>query len=232
MSDTFLVAARIPMSREGFEGWLSTPARGLSRIVNRADMFDGWLWNGSRADREWDLADGEITPREFFSEAIEDTCSGASQDGCIVLHRDGALEAYLFHFGYKEWSVHTALLMFAAAGEFKSEAAEDTVLFWAETGGSLWPPDATGWLAVLSVGKSEARFVSERDLTETVAGLRPVESRFFDMIERLGEEEESWDWESGRDFQTDTPRDPAFVDPAVLEEESWRDRPRRAPRHA
>ncbi|GAA2312837.1 hypothetical protein GCM10010234_66940 [Streptomyces hawaiiensis] len=44
---------------------------------------------------------------------------------------------------------------------------------------------------MLSVGKNGARFDSERDLTETVAGLRPVESRYFDMIERLGEEEES-----------------------------------------
>ena len=206
------------MSREGFEAWLSTPTPGVSRIANPADMFDGWLWNGKRADREWDSGDGGITPREFFSEGIEDTCSGESSDGCIVLHRDGALEAYLFHFGYKEWSVRTALLMFAAAGEFKSEAAEDTVLFWAETGGNLWEADDDGWLAVLSVGKSGARFVSERDLTDTVAALRPVESRFFDMIERLSEEEEAWDSESGHDFHTDTPRNPAFVDPSVLAE--------------
>ncbi|MET9083039.1 hypothetical protein ABZX77_14275 [Streptomyces sp. NPDC004237] len=218
MSDTFLLAARIPMSREGFEAWLSTPTPGLSRIANPADMFDGWFWNGSRADQKWGGMDGGITPREFFSAAIDGTCSDESGDGCILLHRDGAMEAYLYHFGYRERSVHTALLMFAAAGEFKSEAAEDTVLFWAETGGNLWDADDDGWLAVLSVGKSEARFVSERDLTDTVAGLRPVESRFFDMIERLGEEEESWDWESGRDFHTDTPRDPAFVDPLVLAE--------------
>ena len=206
------------MSREGFEAWLSTPAPGLSRIANPGDMFDGWFWNGERADREWVSVDGGITPREFFTERIEADCSGKSQQGCILLYRDGAVEAYLYHFGYRERSVHTALLMFAAAGEFKSEDAEDTVLFWAETGGNLRDADDDGWLAVLSVGKNEARFVSERDLTDTVAALRPVESLFFDIIERLGEEEESWDWESGRHFHTDTPRDPAFVDPAVLEE--------------
>lgn len=168
-------------------------------------MFDGWFWEGSRADQRWDSVDGGITPRAFFVAGIEDACSGKSSDGCIVLHRDGALEAYLFHFGYKERSVHTALLMFAAAGDFKSEA---TVLFWAETGGNLL---------------GEARFVSERDLTGTVAGLRPVESRFFDMVGWLGEEEESWDSDSGRDFPTDTPRvrcradppsDPAVLDPS------------------
>ncbi|MER6956240.1 hypothetical protein [Streptomyces sp. NPDC000618] len=108
--------------------------------------------------------------------------------------------------------------MLAATGEFKSEPVEDTVLFWAETGGNLWPADATGWLAVLSVGKSEARFVAARDLTSTVAGLRPVESRLFEMIERLSEDAESYDPASGRALRTDTPRDPAFVDPSVLEQ--------------
>uniref|UniRef100_A0AAU2A159 Uncharacterized protein n=1 Tax=Streptomyces sp. NBC_00093 TaxID=2975649 RepID=A0AAU2A159_9ACTN len=36
----------------------------------------------------------------------------------------------------------------------------------------------TGWLAVLSVGKNKAHFIDTRDLTDAVAGLRPVESRF------------------------------------------------------
>lgn len=39
MSDTFVVAARIPMSREGFEAWLATPIPGLSGIANPADMY-------------------------------------------------------------------------------------------------------------------------------------------------------------------------------------------------
>ena len=72
-------------------------------------------------------------------------------------------------------------------------------------------------MARCAVGRQERGAVPERDLTDTVAGLRPVESRFFDMVERLGEEHESWDPDSGRDFHTETPRDPAFVDPAVLE---------------
>ncbi|MFF3378059.1 hypothetical protein ACFYXF_34550 [Streptomyces sp. NPDC002680] len=216
MSDSFMVAARIPMSREGFEAWLGTPVPGLGRIANPADMFDGWLWNGRRADTEWNSVDAETTPREYFAERVDDACSAKSSDG-VLLYRDGALEAYLFHLGYDEWSVHTALLVFAAAGEFKSEPGDDTVLFWAETGANLWPADADGWLAVLSVGRSEARFVDARDLTDVVAGLRPVESRFFEMVERLAEEEESWDWDSGEKFRTDTPRDPAFTDPSVLE---------------
>ncbi|MGZ3144603.1 hypothetical protein ACVDFE_21935 [Lentzea chajnantorensis] len=70
----------------------------------------------------------------------------------------------------------TALLMFAAAGEFLSGLAEATVLFRAETGANLWPADADGWLSVLSVGGDGARFVAARDLTAVVEGLRPAES--------------------------------------------------------
>ncbi|MEU1185289.1 hypothetical protein ABZ464_48315 [Streptomyces sp. NPDC005820] len=90
-------------------------------------------------------------------------------------------------------------------------------MFWAETGARLLAADDDGWLAVLSVGRDGARFVDARDLTDAVAGLRPVENLFFDMIERLTEEEESWDGDSGRAFRTGTPRDPAFTDPSALE---------------
>ncbi|WP_157968563.1 hypothetical protein [Streptomyces geranii] len=215
MSDSFMVAARIPMSRDGFAAWLDTPVAAPGRIVNPADMFTGWLWDGRRAETEWNSVGLGTTPREHFAERVEDSCAENSADG-VLLYRDGALEAYLFHLGYDEWRVHTALLMFAAAGEFKSGPDDDTVLFWAETGANLWSADDTGWLAALSVGKGEARFVATRDLTDTVVGLRPVEARFFEMIERLADEEESWDWDSGDGFRTTTPRDPAFTNPAFL----------------
>jgi hypothetical protein len=144
-SDSFVVAARIPMSREGFEKWLSTPVEDLSKISNPEAMFDGWLWNGRRTATEWDSNDVGTTPGEYFAKRAEDSCRVNEECG-VLLHRDGALEAYLLHFGYSERSVHTALLMFAAAGEFKSEHAEDTVLFWAETGANLWRPmRPVGW---------------------------------------------------------------------------------------
>ncbi|HEX7303826.1 hypothetical protein [Lentzea sp.] len=214
MSDSFLVAARIPMSREGFEAWLTTPVEGLAGIANPEEMFGGWLWDGRRADHEWESV-GDGTPGEYFAGRVEDSCAG-DEDCGVLLHRDGALEAYLFHVGYPEWSVHMALLMLAATGPFRSGQAEDTVLFWAETGANLWPADADGWLAVLSVGADGSWFVGERDLTDVVAGLRPAESRFFELVARLGDESEDWDRESGEDFRTETPRDASFTDPAVL----------------
>ncbi|MEV0460140.1 hypothetical protein [Catellatospora methionotrophica] len=85
----------------------------------------------------------------------------------------------------------------------------------AETGANLLAADDDGWLAVLSVGPAGSRFVASCDLAAPVAALRAVEDRLFELVERLGEEEDEWDAASGP-YRTATPRDPAFVDPAVL----------------
>ncbi|MCG8923009.1 hypothetical protein [Lentzea sp. CC55] len=215
MSDSFLVAARIPLSREGFEAWLRTPVEDLGVISNPGAMFDGWFWGGRDREPDWDSAGVGTTPGQYFAERVDDSCGGNEECG-VVLHRDGALEVYLFHLGYSAWSIHTALLVLAAAGRFQAEDAEGAVLFWAETGANLLPADSRGWLSVLSVGGDGARFVASRDLTEVVAALRPAESRFFELVERLAGESEEFDWESGEEFRTETPRDPAFTDPAVL----------------
>ncbi|MGW1714841.1 hypothetical protein [Streptomyces sp. NPDC002156] len=42
------------------------------------------------------------------------------------------------------------------------------------------------------------------------------------MVERLSDEEESWDWDSDEESHTNTPRDPAFTDPSVLEQQAPR----------
>src|SRR5690242_13969811 len=115
-----MVAARIPMTREGFERWLDTPVPAPDAIANPGAMYDGWLWDGRQADDEWNLDTEGTTPRSFFTERVEDSLSG-QPTMTVLRHRDGALEAYLFHLGYDRWSVLTELLMFAAAGPYKSQ---------------------------------------------------------------------------------------------------------------
>ncbi|WP_431958280.1 hypothetical protein [Nocardia lijiangensis] len=215
MTDSFMLATRIPMTREDFELWLDTPAPGRDAIANPEAMFDGWFWDGRVADSEWESADVGRTPREFFAERVQEACAGTST-ACVVVYSEGALEAYLFDVGYVTERVHTALLLFAAAVGLESAAEESRVLFWAETSGSLREADWRGWLSVLSVGKEGARFPGVVDLSGAVDGLRAVEERFFAMVERLAEDEESWDWDSALLFHTDTPRDQSFVDPGVL----------------
>lgn len=216
MSDTFLLAARVPMSREGFDRWLDTPAPGHAAIANPAAMFDGRYWDGQSVDGLWDAAGA--TPREFFGGLVEQACDGGPQS-TVLLHRDGALEAYLLRFGFAEDHVRTALLMFAGTGPVMAGPGDGTVLFWAETGANMLAADDDGWLSVLSIGAAGSRFVASADLAAPVAALRPVENLLFALIERLGDEEDEWDADAGP-YRTETPRDPAFVDPAVLTQKS------------
>ncbi|MEV0247026.1 hypothetical protein AB0H76_10605 [Nocardia sp. NPDC050712] len=201
MSDSFLLATRIPMSRNEFEQWLDTPVPEPSVIANPEAMFDGWYWDGKPAD--WAQAEADATPREYFAD-----CAGESPYlTYIVLYRDGALEAYLMHFGFCESNVYTALLMFAAAG--RCSTAPATVLFWAETSGALREPDWRGWLATLTVGPDGARFEANRELAATIAALRPVEERFFELVGRMAVVEETGDPDYSGVY-----REPRFLDPA------------------
>ncbi|MGW0662143.1 hypothetical protein [Streptodolium elevatio] len=210
-----MLAARVPMTREGFEAWLDAPVPGVEVVANPGEMFTGWFWDGSSSADRWDRLDADTTAREFFAECVEESCAGRSTT-VVLLHREGALEAYLFEVGYDEYTMHTAMLLLAGAGRFRSEPGDDYVLFWAETSGALLKPSSDAWLAVLSVGQEGARFVGRVDLAETVAALKPAEERFYALIERMAEDEEEWDADAGEPFAAETPRDTLFVDAEVL----------------
>ncbi|WP_331769898.1 hypothetical protein OG948_39990 (plasmid) [Embleya sp. NBC_00888] len=215
VSESFMLATRIPMARRDFETWLDIPVPGTEVLANPGEMFTGWFWDGTGSDDRWARVEEDTTAREFFAECVEQACAGEPTT-VVLLYREGALEAYLFEIGYDERSMHTALLLLAGAGRFGSEPGREHVLFWAETSGALLKPSDDGWLAVLSVGRDGARFTGRADLAETVAGLRPTEDRFYALIERMAEDEERWDSESGDSFHSDAPRDPLFIDPEVL----------------
>ncbi|WP_432981830.1 hypothetical protein [Dactylosporangium sp. CA-233914] len=209
MSDSFLVAARLPMGRDAFERWLDAPVPGREAIANIDEMFAGWFWDGKAAGKGWSKAGRGLTVREWLAERVEGSC-GKRPTLTIVRHEDEALQVYLFDVGYSEWDTQPALLALAAA----APSAPGEVLFWAETGGQLLDPAAKGWLAVLEVGPDGARFVRDRDLTAAVAGLRGIEDVFFAAAERVGEAEEEWDPQEEPEFRTQAPKE--FVDPAVL----------------
>lgn len=50
---SFMLATRIPMSRDGFDAWLRTPLPGLGIIENPSAMYAGWAVDG--ADPDWDM---------------------------------------------------------------------------------------------------------------------------------------------------------------------------------
>ncbi len=198
------------MERAEFEQWLQTPTPGLEVIENHGAMYDGWFWDGKTPD--WHLAEQGLTPREYFADCFGEDTGGLTY---VLRYREAALEAYLMHFGFCESNIHTALLMLAAAGRHSSKPSPSTVLFWAETSGSMFAPDSNAWLSTLSVGIHGARFAPTLDLTTTVADLRPAESTYFDLLAQLAEAEESPAAESNSPF-TAIARNPRYVDPAIL----------------
>ncbi|PXX60846.1 hypothetical protein DFR70_10937 [Nocardia tenerifensis] len=208
MSDTFVVAARIPMERTAFEQWLATPAPGPEVIENHGAMYDGWFWDGKAPD--WRQAEQGITPREYFAGCFGEDTGGLTY---VLRYQAAALEAYLMHFGFCESNIYTALMMLAAAGRLSQ--AQSTVLFWAETSGSMFAADSDGWLATLSVGVDGARFTADIDLTATIAELRPAEQSYFDLLGQLAKVEESVGAEGESRFAA-IARDPRYVDAAIL----------------
>ncbi|WP_020520211.1 hypothetical protein [Catelliglobosispora koreensis] len=69
MSDSFLVAACIPMSRTGFEQWLDTPSDPRA-ISNPAEMFNGWYWADKEVTDEWSHVAKNMTPRQYFATRV------------------------------------------------------------------------------------------------------------------------------------------------------------------
>ncbi len=61
-----------------------------------------------------------------------------------------------------------------------------------------------------------APVVSPFDAQRCFNSLRVSQDSFFAMVDRMSEEEESWDWDSGAPFRSESPRDPSFVAPSVL----------------
>ncbi|WP_141717782.1 hypothetical protein [Nocardia altamirensis] len=183
---------------------------GSEVIENHGAMYDGWFWDGKAPD--WGQAEAGITPRGYFADCFGEDTGGLTY---VLRYREGALEAYLMHFGFCESNVYTALVMLAAAGRLSSDVAPSVVLFWAETSGSMFAADSGGWLATLSVGVDGARFAADLDLTATIAELRTAEASYFDLLVRLAEVEETVGAEGGSRFAAIT-RDPRYVDAAVL----------------
>ncbi|MFF0633469.1 hypothetical protein ACFYTS_13305 [Nocardia sp. NPDC004151] len=212
MSDTFVVAARIPMRRAKFERWLETPAPGPEAMEHHGAMYDGWFWEGKTPD--WRQAEQGVTPREYFADCFDEDTGGLTY---VLRYREAALEAYLMHFGFCESNIYTALVMLAAAGRLSSAVTPSVVLFWAETSGAMFAADSDAWLATLSVGVDGARFAADIDLTETVAQLRTAEASYFDLLVQLAEVEESVGTEGESRFAA-IARDPRYVDAAVLVE--------------
>ncbi|MBV1852606.1 hypothetical protein [Catellatospora tritici] len=187
---SFMLATRVPMSRAGFEAWLDASPPGLDVIENPDAMWTGWAGDGGAAD--WELtafadsphvvaalrADRRKSPRQLLADRVK-------AGGCVVRHRDGALELYLYDYHADPYRTRAELLMLAGAGRF-ADPGEHPVLHW---GGNVYPDLPLAGdppLAVLLVTPTGARFVGRYPIEALSATLRPVEAAFLARYEGDG----------------------------------------------
>ncbi|MER7277142.1 hypothetical protein ABT369_22120 [Dactylosporangium sp. NPDC000244] len=168
---SYMLAARMPMSREAFEAWLDEPAPGVEAIANPGAVWD-----------EWTPAYASETARERL--AIRGAAGFA-----LARHRDGVLELYLYDYYYSPGVAQSELLLLAAAG--RRAEAESAVMFW---GGNVYPDLPLGGdepIAVLLTGPDGARFTDRYRLSALLEHLRPVETAFL-AAAGAGDEDATW----------------------------------------
>lgn len=182
---SFMLATRIPMSRDGFDEWLRTPLPRLDIIDNPSAMYAGWAADGATPD--WDLAetaahspqavagiraDRNKTPLQLLAPR---TAQGLD----LLRHRDEALEVYLYDYHGDETSTQTDLLMLAGAGRFAHPGTEAPVMYW---GGDVYPGlpmPGDEPLAIMLVTDTRACFVDTYPLDTLLANLTRIETDFL-----------------------------------------------------
>ncbi|WP_432988367.1 hypothetical protein [Dactylosporangium sp. CA-233914] len=202
---SYMVATRIPMSRAGFDSWLTTPLPGLDVIENPRDMWRGWALDGQDADWEFAaIADSPAAVAGFREDRrrtpVELLAARAATGFTLARHREQALEIYLYDYHADVYNTQTELLMLAGAGRFAD--AEGAVMYW---GGNVYPDlpiDGDEPLAVLLAGADGARFAGRYPVDRLIEQLRPVEAAFLGAVVDSGDENIGWD-------------DSEMLDPAV-----------------
>ncbi|MFE6486928.1 hypothetical protein ACFVGN_28885 [Streptomyces sp. NPDC057757] len=187
---SFMLATRIPMSRDGFDEWLHTPLPNLDIIENPSAMYTGWAVDGAAPD--WDLtetaaqypqavaairADRNKTPHQLLAPR-------ATRGFTLLRHLNEALEVYLYDYHGEDTRTQTDLLMLAGAGRFAHPGTETPVLYW---GGSSYPglptPSDEQPLAIMLITPTSARFVDTYPLDTLIANLTPMETDFLTATE-------------------------------------------------
>ncbi|MEU7826331.1 hypothetical protein [Catellatospora sp. NPDC049133] len=195
---SYMLATRMPMSRDGFDTWLSTPPPDLGVIANPDEMWRNWA--AADATPDWDLTEiagspaAAATYRANRTRTPLDLLAARAAGGyTLARHHEGALEIYLYDYHADHYAAQTDLLMLAGAGRFADGDAEVPVLYW---GGDVHPGlpfDDGSVLSVLLVGGTQARFSAAYPFAALVEGLRTVEVAFLGAVVDPDGDDPGWD---------------------------------------
>ncbi|GAA1405803.1 hypothetical protein [Catellatospora coxensis] len=195
---SYMLATRMPMSRDGFDTWLSTPLPDLGVLANPDQMWRGWAADDVTPD--WELtaiADSPAAVATYRANRtrtpLELLTARAAAGFTLARHHRDALEIYLYDYHADHYGAQTDLLMLAGAGRFADGGAEVPVLYW---GGDVYPglpSDDGSVLSVLLVGRTAARFTAAYPFAALVEGLRPVEEAFLGAVVDRDGDDPGWD---------------------------------------
>ncbi|MFB9412363.1 hypothetical protein [Dactylosporangium matsuzakiense] len=162
---SYMVAARIPMTRAGFEDWLDTPVPGTGAIADAETVWPRWTPLPG-------------TPRARLT-------ARAAQGWTLARHVGGVLELYLYDYHADAGTTQAELLLLAAAG--RRATAETAAMYWGGNGYPDLPFGGDEPIAVLLTGPDGARFTDRYRRPALLAHLRPAETAFLAAIGPHGE---------------------------------------------
>ena len=180
MSDTFVLAAHLPMPESELAGFLErTPSKKL--VTRGSNMFKGWGWGGKKSG--WATSGPSVSNQELLSALVVEIAGGRSPAALVFAH-DRRCDGFDFYFtllGFAPDTVRPLMLLLASAGQSFRDGAEAHAVLLAEASGRL---QAKGVLSVLSIGAKGAAFVGPEavELPALLRRLKPAEKRFAKAI--------------------------------------------------
>ncbi|MBI5546876.1 MAG: hypothetical protein HY901_23585 [Deltaproteobacteria bacterium] len=216
MSDSFNIAALIPMTHAGFDEWLGVSAVGPSKFPDWESMFEGWYW-----------ADTKVVapPRSKHAAAVRDVLAKRAIDvraheALLVARHDGQnLVFFDMSFGVNHHWTQQAIAILRQAQQFVRQGASGFIVYWADASGRL--PKAKSVISMCRVSTAGSSFVQPRafrrrgSLERALESLMPAEQTFADLASEADDEDSS------------IALGPQYIDPSVL---MRRGKPERATR--
>lgn len=155
MSDSFIVAGKLALSRDEYDRWLASPAPGPASLTDWNAMYAGWSWDGKRPSGAW-------REKGTVEATLSRVLSWAATDPWIVLLRyeDGVFRfVVVCAMGPVDTAAEELVATFRSASAFKSDGV-DWVLYWSEPSGLF---DFSGMLSVARVAPGQSAFVATAD---------------------------------------------------------------------
>lgn len=182
MSDAFIVAGRLTLTPDEYDGWLSSPSPGPESINDWDRMYSGWYWKTRKAGLNWDDGGGTVEDR------LRETARLAQNNPYIVLLKyfeagseNVAGESGEFWFyvmsmmGNDDRLVERLFAIARSAAAHKSESTLEPVVYWPELSGEL---SYGGILSLALVGSDYSEFGDAADLAAAGYSKTTLEERF------------------------------------------------------